>query len=92
MTANRAGIAAVLLSSAPFLAAVASETLDSSQEARFMDGTHQFYVWCTGADDFTVAQAGETAEAAQKALLAALKADGRSTCWPVWQGRVKAGK
>ncbi len=62
--------------------------LDSSQEARVQAGDHQFYVWCTGADDFSMTQAGETAEAAQKAAYEKLKSDGKSTCWPVWQGKV----
>jgi hypothetical protein len=31
---------------------------------------------------------GRNAEDAQLKLYQSLKASGRSTCWPVWQGRV----
>lgn len=64
-----------------------ASALDSSQEARAAAGDHQFYVWCTGTDDFSMTQNGGSAEEAQKAAYEKLKADGKSTCWPIWQGR-----
>ena len=33
---------------------------------------------------------GKNAEDAQMKLYNAAKADGKSTCWPVWQGRIPA--
>ena len=56
--------------------------LDSGFDAMAKSGSHQFYVWCTGKADYTAAQHGDNAKAAQLALSA--KAGGN--CWPVWQG------
>ncbi len=61
--------------------------LDSSQEARAQAGDHQFYVWCTGGDDFTTTQSGDSADAAQEAVFEALQAEGKDRCWPIWQGK-----
>ncbi|MGF1456424.1 MAG: hypothetical protein ACFB6R_13745 [Alphaproteobacteria bacterium] len=90
MTFKRA--VCVLLLSAVSSTVFASEALDSSQEARALNGSHQFYVWCTGADDFTMTQAGATAQAAQTTAFEALKAEGKATCWPIWQGLVSSGQ
>jgi hypothetical protein len=60
----------------------AAVALDSSFDAMSQSGNHQFYVWCTGKADYSAAQNGADAKAAQKAL--ASKAG--SKCWPVWQG------
>lgn len=62
--------------------------LDSSHEAHAKSGTHQFYVWCTGAKDYTLTQQGANADAAQKAAYDKLKAEGKTNCWPIWQGLV----
>jgi hypothetical protein len=56
--------------------------LDSGFDAMAKSGNHQFYVWCTGKDDYAAAQSGENAKAAQIALAAKAGAN----CWPVWQG------
>ena len=53
-------------------------------------GQHQFYVWCAGSTDFMSTQAGENAEDAQLRLYDAVKASGRTTCWPLWQGRLRS--
>jgi len=52
-------------------------------------GTHQFYVWCSGRSDYTTTQYGFSADDAQTRLYAAMKRAGKSSCWPVWQGRLK---
>ena len=70
------------------LAAGTAFALDSSVDAMDMGGTHQFYVWCTGADDFEATADGGNWRAAQEALWGDLQGQGRSTCWPVWQGLV----
>ena len=54
----------------------------------FAAGTHQFYVWCPGSKNYSATAQGSNAEEAQMKLYNAAKAAGRSTCWPVWQGRV----
>lgn len=54
----------------------------------FSGGKHQFYVWCAGSADAMATASGHDAEDAQLKLYQSLKAAGRSTCWPVWQGRV----
>jgi hypothetical protein len=54
----------------------------------FAQGTHQFYVWCSGSGDYVATADGANAEEAQMKLYNAAKAAGKSTCWPVWQGRV----
>jgi hypothetical protein len=51
-------------------------------------GTHQFYVWCAGAKDYVAAESGSSATDAQMRLYEKAKAQGKSTCWPVWQGRI----
>jgi len=60
----------------------AAVALDSSFDAMSQSGNHQFYVWCTGKADYSAAQQGDNAKAAQ----AALAAKAGSKCWPVWQG------
>lgn len=54
----------------------------------FAQGTHQFYVWCSGTNDYVATADGSNAEDAQQKLYMAAKAAGKSACWPVWQGRV----
>jgi len=73
------GLAAgALLLTGPALA------LDSSYEAQSKSGTHQFYVWCTGAADSEATADGATMEEA----MATLQANVGGTCKPVWQGLV----
>ncbi len=62
----------------------AALALDSSFAALSQSGTHQFYVWCTGKDDYKASQKSSDAKKAQLAL--AKKAG--NECWPVWQGLV----
>jgi len=52
-------------------------------------GTHQFYVWCAGGHDYSATEYGSSAGDAQMKLYEKAKAAGQSTCWPVWQGRLK---
>jgi hypothetical protein len=54
----------------------------------FAPGTHQFYMWCAGAPDYMATQSGSSATDAQMRLYEKSKKEGKSTCWPVWQGRV----
>jgi hypothetical protein len=68
--------------------AVASNFLSNGQSAFYAPGKHQFYVWCAGATDYMATEAGSNAEDAQMRLYNATKATGRTSCWPVWQGRV----
>ncbi|MGB0342530.1 MAG: hypothetical protein ACPGGG_03750 [Parvibaculales bacterium] len=75
-------IATALVISGMFALPQAALALDSSFEAMSQQGKHQFYVWCTGKDDYTASQNGKDAKAAQ----AALAAKAGSRCWPVWQG------
>lgn len=60
----------------------AAIALDSSFDAMSQSGSHKFYVWCTGKDDYTATQSGDNAKAAQ----AAVAAKAGSKCWHVWQG------
>ena len=57
----------------------------------FAEGTHQFYVWCSGNKDYLATAQGANAEEAQMKLYNAAKDSGKAACWPVWQGRVAAG-
>jgi hypothetical protein len=68
-------LAAMSLPSATF-------AMDSSFEAMSQSGNHQFYVWCTGKDDYSATESGANAKEAQ----AALAAKAGENCWPVWQG------
>jgi len=70
--------------------AVASNFTSTKQSDFFSPGKHQFYVWCAGSSDYVATATGQNAEDAQMKLYDASKARGRSTCWPVWQGRVPA--
>jgi hypothetical protein len=57
----------------------------------FAAGTHQFYVWCSTAQDYVASADGANAEEAQMKLYDAAKSSGNAACWPVWQGRVAGG-
>lgn len=54
----------------------------------FAKGTHEFYVWCAGGSDYLTRADGASAETAQLSLYRSIKAAGKTSCWPVWQGRV----
>ncbi len=54
----------------------------------FAKGNHQFYVWCGSGGDYVATIDGTNAEEAQMRLYSAVKAAGKTACWPVWQGRV----
>lgn len=54
----------------------------------FAPGTHQFYVWCAGAQDYVATESGNSATDAQTRLYEKNKRAGKASCWPVWQGRV----
>ncbi|HVZ68272.1 MAG TPA: hypothetical protein VG891_02335 [Rhizomicrobium sp.] len=71
-------------------AGVATATsLTYSRQSDFVSpGNHEFYVWCAGGSDYMAEQAGANAEDAQLKLYNAVKAGGKTNCWPVWQGRV----
>jgi heme exporter protein D len=66
----------------------AGNFVSSADSDFFTSGRHQFYVWCAGSADSTAVSVGANAETAQMRLYQSLKAAGRSTCWPVWQGRL----
>jgi len=68
--------------------AVAANFTSSARSDFFASGKHQFYVWCAGGSDYMATVAGANAEDAQMKLYDSAKAHGKSTCWPVWQGRV----
>ena len=68
--------------------AVAANFSSSHQSDFFAPGKHQFYVWCAGSSDYMASEYGRNAEDAQMKLYNAAKAAGKSSCWPVWQGRV----
>ncbi len=57
--------------------------LNSNFDAMAEAGSHKFYVWCTGKDDYEASQEGTNAKEAQ----AALAAKAGKKCWPVWQGK-----
>ena len=69
--------------------AAAGNFASSGHADFFSPGKHEFYVWCAGSADFLTTGSGRNAEDAQLRLYDAFKAAGRSTCWPVWQGRVR---
>ena len=68
--------------------AVAANLTSSRNSDFYSPGTHQFYLWCATAKGVTAYQDGATADDAQNKLYAAQKAAGKSTCWPMWQGKV----
>lgn len=68
--------------------AVAANFSSSHQSDFFAPGKHQFYVWCAGSSDYMATENGQSAEDAQMKLYNTAKAAGKSSCWPVWQGRV----
>jgi hypothetical protein len=67
--------------------AAASDFYLDHQVDYFVRGTHLFYVWCPGTNDFLASAEGANAEEAQMRLYTETKATGKK-CWPVWQGRV----
>jgi len=67
----------------------AGNFVSSADSDFFTSGKHEFYVWCAGSADSLAVSTGSDAEAAQMRLYQSLKAAGRSTCWPVWQGRLR---
>jgi hypothetical protein len=68
--------------------AFAASYVSVRQTDYFAPGKHQFYVWCAGGSDFRTTETGQSAQDAQTKLYNEEKAAGRSSCWPVWQGRV----
>lgn len=68
--------------------AVAGNFSSNHRTDFFAAGTHQFYVWCSGSPDFVAMESGSSASDAQMRLYEKAKKDGKSTCWPVWQGRI----
>lgn len=81
-----AAVAAVIVAAG---VAVAGNFSSSHQTDYFAPGTHQFYVWCTGSPDYLATAYGASASDTQTKLYNDAKKAGRSTCWPVWQGRLK---
>jgi len=80
-----AAVAAVIVAAG---VAFAGNFASSHQADYFAAGTHQFYVWCAGGSDYTATESGSSAPDAQMRLYEKAKQQGRSTCWPLWQGRV----
>ena len=83
-----AAVGGVILGAAGVSAA--GSFVSSADSDFFSGGRHEFYVWCAGSADSLAVSAGADAEAAQMKLYQNLKAAGRSTCWPVWQGRLRS--
>ena len=69
--------------------AAAGNFTSSAHNDFFSSGQHQFYVWCAGSSDYMATESGQNAEDAQLRLYDAVKATGHTSCWPVWQGRVR---
>jgi hypothetical protein len=69
---------------------VAANMTSSRNSDFYSPGKHQFYVWCASGESKIVYQDGVTADDAQTRLYASQKAAGRSTCWPMWQGKVSS--
>ncbi len=88
MTKKFAGLMGLAAGTVMLLGAGTALALDSSVEAMEAGGSHQFYVWCTGMDDYEATADGSDWRAAQTALWSDLQGQGRSNCWPVWQGLV----
>lgn len=81
------GIAAVAV--AAFAGMASAQDASAARELYNTAGTHQFYVWCTGATESYVAKAdGSNAEDAQMKAYNEAKSAGKTTCWPIWQGKV----
>ncbi len=78
---KRLSIFAGLVSGIMMMAGVAYG-LNSNVDAMSESGNHQFYVWCTGADDYVQVSQGSNAKDAQEKLAARAG----NNCWPVWQG------
>ena len=70
--------------------ALAANLGSSRQSDFFSPGKHQFYVWCAAGSDYMAMSDGASAEDAQMKLYNAVKAAGKTSCWPVWQGRVSS--
>jgi hypothetical protein len=68
--------------------AVAGNLSSNREIDYYAAGQHRFYVWCPGRTDYLVTQKGNSAEDAQMTLYTATKAVNKTSCWPVWQGRV----
>ena len=68
--------------------AVAANFVSSKQADFFAPGKHQFYVWCAGGSDYMAMRTGSSAEDAQMRLYNDNKREGKTNCWPVWQGRI----
>lgn len=89
MTMKRVlGAAAIGVTVAVAGVAVAANFISSKQADFFASGKHQFYVWCAGSSDYMAIESGASAEDAQMRLYNSNKRVGKTTCWPVWQGRV----
>lgn len=64
--------------------------LNSAHENWVQAGTHEFYVVCTGIDDYVAQVEGPNLKETQmKAYQESITKAGGNTCWPVWRGLVK---
>ena len=90
MTMKRVVAAAVggIVLAVTGVAVAANFASNNRQSDFFAPGKHQFYVWCAGGSDYTAMQDGQSAEDAQMRLYNHVKAIGKTSCWPVWQGRI----
>ena len=88
MSKTMTGLMGLAAGAAMLVTAGTAFALNSSVEAMDMGGTHQFYVWCTGAEDYEATHDGSNWRDAQLGLWNELQGQGRDTCWPVWQGLV----
>ncbi len=85
MAKLKTGLMGLAAGAVMLLGAGAASALDSSVEGMDIAGTHQFYVWCTGANDYEATADGSDWKDAQANLYSTLQG---GTCWPVWQGLV----
>jgi hypothetical protein len=81
-----AAVAGLIIAAASI--AMAGNSTSTKHEDFAAAGTHQFYVWCSGAPDFMATEYGSSAADAQMRLYEESKKAGMTTCWPVWQGRL----
>ena len=72
------------------MSGAAMAELNSDYEVRNNAGKHQYYVWCTGMDDYeTQVDAANFKEGQGKAYEEAKAKAGGNNCWPIWQGLVQ---
>ena len=63
--------------------------VNAARELYNTAGMHQFHVWCTqGIASYDTKMQGSNAEDAQMKAYNEAKNAGKTTCWPIWRGKV----